>query len=53
MQSGTNLTVNQGVAGSSSGGQAHYFVEIWSGPFSDPSADSRRAVISYWRKNWY
>ena len=37
---------------------AHSFVEIWSlkkkiYDHSLPSADSRRAVVSYWRKNMY
>ena len=36
---------------------AHSFVEIWSwkkiNDHSLPSADSRRAVVSYWRKNMY
>ena len=38
--SGASLTANQGVAGSSN------FYD-----HSHPSAGSRRAVVSYWRKN--
>ena len=48
-------TGDQGVAGSTPAGLAHSFVEIWSSNIfyghSLISADSRRAVVSFWRKD--
>ena len=54
-QSGANLTVNKRVA-CSSGGPATFFCWdlVMKKKFynhSHPSADSRRAVVSYWQKN--
>ena len=48
-------TGDQTVAGSTPAGAAAFFRGDWSGNIfyghSLPSADSRRAVVSFWRKN--
>ena len=44
------LTGDQVVAGSTLPGWPHSFMEIFYG-HSLPSADSRRADVSFWRKN--
>ena len=54
-QSGVRSTGDQEVAGSIPHGSATFFREEWSWNIfygrSRPSADSRRAVVSFWRKN--
>ena len=47
-QSGKSLTANQGVAGSSAGPATIFRCDFYD--HSHPSADSRRTVVSYWRK---
>ena len=47
-------TDDQEVAGSTPAGRQHSFVEIDHELFCTvtlPSADSRRAIVSFWRKN--
>ena len=53
-QSWASLTANQGVAGSNPGPATFFRWDLVIKIFYDhslPSADSRRAVVSYWRKN--
>ena len=48
-QSVGHLTRKSGVLGSMSGAWVRY--PVWPYTFVSPSSDSRRAVVSYWRKN--
>ena len=52
-QSGARLTVNQGLTGSSPSPATFFCWDLVMKKFYDhphPSADSRRAVVSYWQK---